>query len=77
MVVMGESMRKILCYRRGCSNKASWEIPGRQPLHLCTSCLRRLHPNLAVEDLRRIPMEVSYGPTEFKENQDESTTKQP
>ena len=64
-------MRKIVCYRQGCSNQAQWEIPGRRTLHLCTGCVRRLFPGISVEDLQRVPRDVSHGPTEFKEGQDE------
>jgi len=35
-------MRKIVCYRRGCNNQATWKIPGNPTVYLCTVCMRRL-----------------------------------
>lgn len=55
-------MRTIICYRRGCSNRAQWTIPGRQTVHLCTKCMRELFPNQGITVQR-----IVIGPTEFKE----------
>lgn len=54
-------MRDIICYRKGCRNKATWEIPGHPVLYICTACLKILYPR-GVN-----PRHIEVGPTEFKE----------
>ena len=55
-------MRKIICYRRGCNNRAQWTIPGKA--HLCTTHMRELFPNRNITVQR-------VGPTEFKDLEEE------
>lgn len=60
-------MRTIICYRRGCNNRAQWVVPGHQPVHLCTKHLRELFPN------QNIPVQqIVIGPTEFKEAEEDN-----
>lgn len=61
-------MKKIICYRRGCNNRAQWTIPGRQPVHLCTTHMRELFPNQNIA-VQRIEFVQAVGPTEFKEQE--------
>jgi hypothetical protein len=60
-------MRKIVCYRRGCNNRAQWTIPGRQPVHLCTKHMRELFPNQNIT-----AQQIVVGPTEFKKSEDDN-----
>ena len=55
-------MKKIVCYRRGCNNRAQWTIPGRQTIHLCTKHMRELFPDQEI-----VAQQIVVGPTEFKE----------
>lgn len=66
---VGELMRNIVCYRRDCNQLATWTIPGHPPIHICTECLRKLQSG--EEPVR---LETHVGPTEFKENPDDSTS---
>lgn len=55
-------MRKTICYRKGCNNRAQWIIPGRQAIHLCTKHMRELLPKRDI-----IVQQIVVGPTEFKD----------
>lgn len=60
-------MRKIICYRRGCSNPAQWVLPGQQAVHLCTTHLRELLPNQNI-----VVQQIVVGPTEFKDESEDN-----
>ena len=60
-------MRKIICYRRGCNNRAQWTIPGQQAVHLCTKHMRELFPNQNITVQR-----ILVGPTEFKDVEEDN-----
>jgi hypothetical protein len=63
-------VRVIICYRRGCNNRAQWTIPGSQLVHLCTTHMRELFPNqnITVQRIEQLPV---AGPTEFKDVEEE------
>ena len=61
-------MRKIICYKKGCNDRAQWTILGGQIVHLCTTHMRELFPNQNITVQR-------VGPTEFKEEPEDTNGK--
>jgi hypothetical protein len=63
-------MKNIICYKKGCNNRAQWIIPGRQTIHLCTKHMRELFPNQNLTVQRVAPFPV-VGPMEHKDLEDD------